>query len=265
VLLCDDDPDVLEILSRMLGQHGYATRPAARGREAVDLAVASHPDAVLVDLRMPGMTGWQAIAELKARPETSDIPIIVMSGLDAGTDPELAASTEGWLTKPVDEREMARLLLSALSDDGRQPTVLVVEDDDDLASVLVTMFERQGLAVMRAASESEAVSHVRQARPDVLVLDLYLLDGDGFGVVDQLRRDGRLGEVPVVVYSAHPLDTASRERLRLGEMVFLTKGHTSPDDLVRRVVAVVHSMARRDHQHRDSGTDGTAAREEPAT
>jgi PAS domain S-box-containing protein len=265
VLLCDDDPDVLEVLSRVLGQHGYATRPAARGREAVDLAVSSHPDAILVDLRMPGMTGWQAIAELKARPETSDIPIIVMSGLDADTDPELAASTDGWLTKPVDEREMARLLLSALSSDGRQPTVLVVEDDDDLASVLVTMFESQGLAVVRAASESEAVRHVRQARPDVLVLDLYLLDGDGFGVVDQLRQDGRLGEVPVVVYSAHPLDAASRERLRLGEMVFLTKGHTTPDDLVRRVVAVVHSMARRDHQHRDGETDETTPREEPAT
>ena len=258
VLLCDDDPDILEILGRVLGQHGYAARPAARGREAVDLAVTSHPDAILLDLRMPGMTGWQAIAELKARPETRDIPIIVMSGLGADTDPELAASTDGWLTKPVDEREMARLLLSALSCDGRQPTVLVVEDDDDLASVLVTMFERQGLAVVRAATESEAVLHVQQARPDVLVLDLYLLDGDGFGVVDQLRRDGRLGEVPVVVYSAHPLDAASRERLRLGEMVFLTKGHTTPDDLVRRVVAVVHSMARRDHHHRDEATYGTA-------
>jgi CheY-like chemotaxis protein len=257
VLLCDDDPDILEILGRVLGQHGYAARPAARGREAVDLALTSHPDAILLDLRMPGMTGWQAIAELKARPETRDIPIIVMSGLGADTDPELAASTDGWLTKPVDEREMARLLLSALSSDGRQPTVLVVEDDDDLASVLVTMFERQGLAVVRAATESEAVLHVQQARPDVLVLDLYLLDGDGFGVVDQLRRDGRLGEVPVVVYSAHPLDAASRERLRLGEMVFLTKGHTTPDDLVRRVVAVVHSMARRDHHHRDGAAYGT--------
>jgi CheY-like chemotaxis protein len=260
VLLCDDDPDILEILGRVLRQHGYAARPAARGREAVDLAVISHPDAILLDLRMPGMTGWQAIAELKGRPETRDIPIIVMSGLDADTDPELAASTDGWLTKPVDEREMARLLLSALSSDGRQPTVLVVEDDDDLASVLVTMFERQGLAVVRAATESEAVLHVQQARPDVLVLDLYLLDGDGFGVVDQLRRDGRLGEVPVVVYSAHPLDAASRERLRLGEMVFLTKGHTTPDDLVRRVVAVVHSMARRDHHHRDGATYETTTK-----
>jgi CheY-like chemotaxis protein len=265
VLLCDDDPDVLEILSRVLGQHGYAARPAARGREAVELAVASHPDAILVDLRMPGMTGWQAIAELKARPETREIPIIVMSGLGADTDPELAARTEGWLTKPVDEREMARLLLSALSSGGRQPTVLVVEDDDDLASVLVTMFERQGLAVVRAASETEAVLQVQRARPDVLVLDLYLLDGDGFGVVDQLRRDGRLGEVPVVVYSAHPLDAASRERLRLGEMVFLTKGHSTPDDLVRRVVAVVHSIARRDHHHRDVTTDGTTYERESAT
>ena len=246
VLVCDDDPDILEILGRLLTQHGYAARPVARGREAVELAVSGHPDVILLDLRMPGMTGWEAIAELKARPQTENTPIIVMSGLSADADPELAARTEGWLTKPVDEREMAQLLLGALRGDGQPSTVLVVEDDDDLAEVLVAMFERQGLRVVRAASQSDAVIQIRRARPDVLVLDIYLLDGNGYGVVDELRRDGRLGEVPVVVYSGHPLDALSKERLRLGEMVFMTKGQDSPDDLVRRVVSVVHSVARRD-------------------
>jgi hypothetical protein len=74
--------------------------------------------------------------------------------------------------------------------------------------------------------------------------------------VDELRRDGRLGDVPIVVYSAQQLDAASRQRLRLGEMVFLTKTRDSPDDLVHRVVGVVHSMARRaddsiDERHDD--------------
>jgi CheY-like chemotaxis protein len=87
---------------------------------------------------------------------------------------------------------------------------------------------------------------VRQLRPDVLVLDLCLPDGDGYGVVDQLRRAGPLCDVPVVVYSAQQLDTASRERLRLGEMAFLTKGYHSPDELARRVVGIVRRVGMTD-------------------
>jgi PAS domain S-box-containing protein len=245
VLLCDDDPHVLEVLSMLLRERGYATKPAARGRDAVDLAVSGHPDVILLDLRMPGMSGWEAISELKGRPETWDIPIVVMSGLGPEADPDLAARTEGWVRKPVDETQMAQALLAATRGDGRVPSVLVVEDDDDLASVLVALCEREGLHVARAATQSEAIAQVTTLRPDALVLDILLLEGDGYGVVAELRRDGRLGEVPVIVYSAQELDAASRQRLQLGEMVFMTKGQDSPQDLARRLVSVVHSMARR--------------------
>jgi PAS domain S-box-containing protein len=242
VLLCDDDPDILEVLGTLLREHGYATTPVARGQDAVDRAVAERPDVILLDLRMPGMSGWQAIRELKDRPETCDIPIVVMSGLAPAADPELACQTEGWLTKPVDEERMDQVLAAVLHENQARPTVLVVEDDDDLASILVTIFERRGLRAVRAATQRDAVARTRELRPDVLVLDLYLPDGDGFGVVDELRRDGRLRAVPVIVYSAHQLDTASRERLRLGEMAFLTKGHDSLEELARRVVGVVHQV-----------------------
>jgi PAS domain S-box-containing protein len=244
VLLCDDDPDVLEVLGMLLREHGYAATAVARGRDAVDRAALDHPDVILLDLRMPGMTGWEAIGELKARPQTRDIPIVVMSALTPAADPDLAARTEGWLTKPVDEDRMGEVLAAALGDSRIRPTALIVEDDDDLAAVLVAIFEQRGVRAVRAATQQEAVDQLAGLRPDVLVLDLHLPDGDGYGVVDQLRRDGRLCEVPVVVYSAHQLDAVGKERLRLGEMAFLTKGHDSPDELARLVVGVVNRVGR---------------------
>jgi CheY-like chemotaxis protein len=188
------------------------------------------------------MSGWEAISELKSRSETRDIPIVVMSGLSPVSDPDLASQTDGWLTKPIDDQEIQRALAHAL-DNGRRATVLVVEDDADLASVLITMFERRGLHVVHAATEHEAVQRCREVEPDVLVLDLYLPEGDGFGVIEALRNDGRLQHVPVIVYSAHDLDMSSRNRLRLGEMVFLTKGHDSPQELEKRVAELIHSVA----------------------
>jgi PAS domain S-box-containing protein len=245
VLLCDDDPEILEVLGRLLREHGYAPTLVARGQDAIDLAVAEHPDVVLLDLRMPGMSGWEAIKELKGRSPTRDIPIVVMSALAPAADPELAERTDGWLTKPVDEERMDRVLAAAIFGKAR-PTVLIVEDDDDLAAVLVTMFERRGLRTVRSATQHDAVEQTRRQRPDVIVLDLFLPEGDGYGVVEELRRDGRLRSVPVVVYSAAQLDMASRERLRLGEMTFLTKGHDPPEKLARRVVRIVHRVARTD-------------------
>ena len=242
VLLCDDDPGVLEILGMLLREHGYAATAVARGRDAVDRALIDHPDVILLDLRMPGMTGWEAIRELKARPQTRAIPIVVMSALTPEADPDLAAQTEGWLTKPVEEDRMDQVLAAALGGNPARPTALIVEDDDDLAAILVAIFQQHGVRAMRAATQQDAIGQLTQLRPDVLVLDLFLPDGDGYGVVDHLRRDGRLCDVPVVVYSAHQLDAAGRERLRLGEMVFLTKGHDSPDELARRVVGVVNRM-----------------------
>ena len=242
VLLCDDDPDVLEVLGVLLREHGYTATAVARGRDAVDRAAVDHPDVILLDLRMPGMTGWEAIRELKAGPQTRNIPIVVMSALTPAVDPALAAHTEGWLTKPVDSDRMDQVLTAALGATHDQPTALIVEDDDDLAAVLVAIFQRRGVRATRVATQQAAIEQLAELRPDVLVLDLFLPDGDGYGVVDQLRRDGRLCDVPVVVYSAHQLDAADRERLRLGEMAFLTKGHDSPDDLARRVVGVVNRV-----------------------
>jgi CheY-like chemotaxis protein len=243
VLLCDDDPVIREVLGMLLREHGYAATAVGRGRDAVDRAAAEHPDVILLDLRMPGMTGWQAIRELKARPQTCGIPIVVMSALTPAADPDLAARTEGWLTKPVDSDRMDQVLAAALNGARDRPTALIVEDDDDLAAVLVAIFAQRGVRAVRAATQQEAIAQLAQLRPDVLVLDLHLPDGDGYGVVDQLRRDGQLCSVPVVVYSAHQVDAADRERLRLGEMTFLTKGYDSPDELARRVVGVVSRVS----------------------
>jgi PAS domain S-box-containing protein len=256
VLLCDDDPEILEVLGLLLREHGYAPTSVARGRDAIDRAAAEHPDVLLLDLRMPGMSGWEAIQELKACPQTADIPIVVMSGLAPAADPELAERTDGWLTKPVDEVRMDQVLAAAVFGKAR-PTVLVVEDDDDLAAVLVTMFERRGLRTFRSATQHDAVEQTRQVRPDVIVLDLYLPEGDGYGVVEELRRDGRLSSVPVVVYSAAELDAASRERLQLGEMAFLTKGHDPPEELARRVVGIVHRVARTNDDEASTGSEGS--------
>jgi CheY-like chemotaxis protein len=102
ILVADDDPDILSIVSMSLETQGYSVFRASNGREAVDLAKAHHPDLVLMDMMMPVVSGYEAVAEIKADPATQDITIVGLSAKAMATDMERATDVgiDGYITKP---------------------------------------------------------------------------------------------------------------------------------------------------------------------
>jgi len=102
ILVADDDPDILSIVSMSLETQGYTVYKAANGREAVDLAKQQHPDLVLMDMMMPIVSGYEAVAELKADAATRDITIVGLSAKAMATDMERATDVgiDGYITKP---------------------------------------------------------------------------------------------------------------------------------------------------------------------
>ena len=102
ILVADDDPDILSIVSMSLETQGYTVYKATNGREAVDLAKAHHPDLVLMDMMMPIVSGYEAVGELKADPTTRDITIVGLSAKAMATDMERATDVgiDGYITKP---------------------------------------------------------------------------------------------------------------------------------------------------------------------
>ena len=102
ILVADDDPDILSIVSMSLETQGYSVFRATNGREAVDLAKTHHPDLVLMDMMMPIVSGYEAVAEIKADPATHDITIVGLSAKAMATDMERATDVgiDGYITKP---------------------------------------------------------------------------------------------------------------------------------------------------------------------
>jgi DNA-binding response OmpR family regulator len=102
--------------------------------------------------------------------------------------------------------------------------------------------------------------HVSQQMiPDLVVLDVGLPECDGFAVVDWLRQHQRLCRVPLVIYTAHDLDERDRERLRLEQTLFLTKGRISPPEFEQRVVSllnrIIHSKTAEDQHETQTHSD----------
>lgn len=241
VIVCDDDPSIRHVVAELVAQRGYRAVPAASGAEAIELAISERPEAILLDLLMPEMSGWETATALKERPETQDIPILVLSVLPTEEQAGLPVSVEGWVEKPIEEASLFAALDRALVAHGEVSSVLIVEDDLDLGRVLSEIFRRQGVAVAHAQTGREAIRESQRLEPDLLVLDLGLPDGDGFSVVDWLREHERLGAVPIIVYTAHDLSEEERARLGPQTEVFL-KGHLSPDEFARRVLDLLDHM-----------------------
>ncbi len=123
ILIVDDSPTEMYKLTDMLKRHGYEVLQAVNGADGVALARLEKPDAVLMDIVMPGLNGFQATRQLTKDPETSAIPVIVVTTKDQETD-RVWATRQGakdYLTKPVEEVELVLMLKKVLSGNPSQP------------------------------------------------------------------------------------------------------------------------------------------------
>ncbi|MBD2013429.1 PAS domain S-box protein [Microcoleus sp. FACHB-53] len=244
VLVCDDDSSVRTVVQAMLERQGYRVLTVASGHEAVQQSVTHPPDIILLNLMMPEMDGWETLAVLKQQTETQTIPVIILSGLlpDAREAPHPDVSD--WIVKPPEPRILRQALERVLADRNQTIKVLIVEDDLELAQVLATMFSRHGIETFQAQTGRDAIHLSQRILPDLLVLDLALPEYNGFAVVDWLRQHNRLRQVPLVVYTAQDLDESDRQRLKLGQTLFFTKGRITSQEFEQRAIDLLNRMIR---------------------
>ncbi len=244
VLVCDDDADIRFVVKTTLEQQGYQVIAVGSGQEAIQQAIASCPDAIMLNLMMPGMDGWETLAQLKQHQATQNIPVILLSGLLPDNREVPHPGVNDWIVKPPDRQTLCQALEKAIAKQNGKMKVLVVEDDLDLAQILIAVFERYGIETFYARTGREAIQLSQRLIPDLLILDLGLPEGDGFAVVDWLRHHNRLCRVPLVVYTSRDLNESDRDRLKLGQTLFLTKARITPQEFERRVINLLNRIVR---------------------
>ena len=213
VLVTGGDEPARAGLSAMLRRSGYRPTTIVDPGPFTAVLVAGDP-----------VDASGALAALRSRPQTAGVPLVFVGNHD---EDELIAA----LGEAVPALDPHR--------------VLIVEDDPDLGRVLARLLERHGTQVLLARTGRQAIELIDRQRPDLLVLDLILPEGDGFDVVDHLRSDGHLQEIPLLVYTAIDLDAAERERLQLGRTRIMTKGRSTPADVEEHVKRLLESLSPR--------------------
>ncbi|MGW2091161.1 response regulator [Promicromonospora sukumoe] len=247
VVVVDDDQYVVDVLRTVLEERGYDVVGLTDGRAALAVVEDEHPAAIVLDLAMPGTSGAEVLSRLRQSAATADVPVVVLSGTRPHDALETAALADDWLVKPVDPDRIVETVRDVIRRQPHHGRVLLVEDHEDLRTVVATVLRNAGLVVTTASTVDEARGALAHgADPDLVVLDLTLPDGSGRELVADLRRDGRLRRVPLVVYTGAEVSSKERADLRLGSTVFLTKGRTPPDAVLRSVLDLLDVAAGRD-------------------
>jgi DNA-binding response OmpR family regulator len=121
VLIVDDHPTMREAMRMVLADEGFAVDQAADGARALDLVASDRPDVILLDLNIPGISGSDLLAALRATSATSGIPVIVVTAEEEeGRRAAMQAGAQDYLTKPFSPRALVRTVERVLG--GSEPT-----------------------------------------------------------------------------------------------------------------------------------------------
>jgi PAS domain S-box-containing protein len=235
VLIVDDEPDSRMLLAHQLEELGFEPLAAQSGVDGIRAARALAPDVILLDLKMPGMNGWDVIRKLKSERDLARIPVIVVSVIAAENRGSVMGALE-YLNKPVAREDLFEVLERVLPNGGHG--VLVIDDDEDMQRLLSDELTADYGPVWTAGDGEEALGVLRSLAPDVILLDLVMPGMDGFTFLERLRLNPRFAHTPVVVVSSKDLTRAEQEELAKRTSALIGKG----EDLAERVRGAIERV-----------------------
>jgi PAS domain S-box-containing protein len=251
VLIVEDEKAGQELLVSYLEPQGYRTATASTSDEAIRKALELHPDAITLDLIMPGETGWKTLQRLRSVHETAHIPIIVVSVLEEQKSAMTLGANE-YLTKPVAKDTLIRAMRKHLPPDiGQGARVLVVDDEVDTLYLMREVLDSAGYSPVLAASGKEALDILATDRISAVVLDLVMPGMSGFDVIERVKSDPALRDVPIIVLTGKDLSAEDSAALRRATRAVFLKTRDWKNELVGTLRRFTSGGARdEDDSHR---------------
>ena len=258
ILVVDDDPDIRELLAEYISGQGIGVTAVEDG-VAMDRALAKNTyDLVVLDLMMPGEDGLTIARRLK---RTTSLPIIMLTALKDSVDTVvgLELGADDYIGKPFNPRVLLariRALLRRPSSGNveqifENSTVLVVDDDEEICSLLAEYLTQQGFNLITAKDGKEMDDMLLQNDVDVILLDLRMPGEDGLHIASRLKQDA---SVPIIVMTAIGDDVEQVVSLELGADDYINKPF-QPREMLARIKAV---LRRTDSGYRlNTSGDGT--------
>lgn len=242
VLIVDDDTDFAKILLDQAHSAGFKAIVALDGQSCFEALEKFSIQGILLDLRLPDMSGLSILERIKGDLKTRHIPIHVISGADNSQN-ALKMGAVGYLTKPATKQQLSQAF-------GRIETtlaksikrVLVVEDDSVQRDAICHLLKGRDIEIDAVSRGADAEERLNRSVYDCMILDLKLPDISGFDLLESFdKRDDGL-KPPVVVYTGKDLSKSEIERLGKYSESIIIKGVKSPERLLDEVSLFLHRV-----------------------
>jgi signal transduction histidine kinase/DNA-binding response OmpR family regulator len=207
VIIVDDEAELRHIMEKYLRDSRYQPFGARSLREARELLQRVRPQAIVLDIMLKGEDSWRWLSELKSTPATANIPVIIVTTVEDERK-GLALGADAYCIKPIS----AEQLLSNL-DSLTARRVLVIDDDPAARYLMQKLLEDENVCVIEARDGRSGLAAARRSKPSLIFLDLNLPDLGGEDVLEALKADIDLQEVPVAIVTSALVSRDQRERL----------------------------------------------------
>ncbi|WP_412472934.1 HAMP domain-containing protein [Ensifer adhaerens] len=242
LLIIEDDAHYARVLVDLARDNGFKVLVASRGSDALDLAHEFKPAAISLDIFLPDMLGWTVLSHLKQSAATRHIPVQIIS-LDEDRQHGLARGAFAFMTKPTTAHSVGKAF-SRLRNyaEPRRKRLLLVEDNEAERLSVTALLGDHDIDIASVGSGAEALVALRNDPIDCVVLDLTLPDMTGFELLEKIRDDDDIVEVPVVVFTGRELSPEEDARLHSMARSVVVKGVESPERLLDETALFLHRV-----------------------
>jgi CheY-like chemotaxis protein len=242
VLIVENDPNFAGILLDMAREKGFKGIVALDGETALELVREYKPDAVTLDIDLPGVDGWTVLDRLKHAPATRHIPVHILSGVGK-RQRGLRLGALSYLEKPVDKDALDNAFerISTFLDEGVK-RLLVVEDDEAQRRSIIELIGEDDVEIEAVSSADEALAALGESHFDCMVLDLGLGGEDGFQLLERVKSDPEMHELPIIIYTGKDLSPQEETRLRRYAESIIVKDVKSPERLLDETALFLHRV-----------------------
>ena len=242
ILIIEDDYNFASVLLSLAHEHGFKGLIALDGEKGIYYADYYTPKAIILDIGLPGMDGYQVMEKLKINGKTRHIPVHFISAADRNID-ALKMGAIGYLTKPAKKEEVDQVfskIESLISKPVKR--LLIVEDEAIMRKSIVELMKGDNISITEIEKGKEAIKLIKKEKFDCMILDLGLEDISGFELLEALNKENLAAELPIVIYTGKELTKAENDQLQKYSHSIILKGVHSFERLLAETTLFLHQV-----------------------
>jgi signal transduction histidine kinase/CheY-like chemotaxis protein/CHASE3 domain sensor protein len=241
-LVIEDEPEFARILYGLAHDMEFRCLVALTAEEGLELALASNPDAILLDMRLPDRSGLSVLQQLKDNPATRHIPVHVVSSQENGGE-ALHLGAIGYALKPTSREQLEEVFVKLKEKSSQKvKRVLLVEDDERQRDSVVQLISDADVEIAAVGSGEEALNLLRTQIFDCMIIDLKLPDMQGNELLKNMSLEELCSFPPVIVYTGRNLTREEEAELLKYSRSIIIKGARSPERLLDEVTLFLHKV-----------------------